>query len=172
MKKFFLFVIASGLVLDGCGGGVYMTMKPSKGFRVKSSVEVVSDGFDPVSLQPKIERALFENGVNIQSPSLTPAGSVLRQDLMSQAASLSTGNTTDSVLAGSSTLNGRGVASLYLLEFTYKSDYTFSGEVITDFNATVFKDGEIAGMMSYHGGGMTADKLAENVGKELAQKLK
>lgn len=172
MQKFFLFVIALGLILDGCGGGLDMTMRPSKGFKVKSSVEVESNGFDPVSLKPKIERALFENGVSVESSSLTSAGSVLQRDLMSEAAGLSPGKTTDPVSAGSSTVSGREKGSKYLLEFTYKFDYTFSGAVITDFSATVLKAGEIVGMMSYHGGRTTAEKLAENVGKKLAQELK
>jgi hypothetical protein len=172
MRKLFLFVIALGLILDSCGGGLDMTMKSSKGFKVKSSVDVESNGFDPASLQQKIERALFENGVNVESPSLTQGGTVLQHDLMSQAGSLSPGKTTDSVSAGSSVADGREKSSVYLLEFTYESNYTFSGVVITDFTATVFNAGEIVGMISYHGGQTTADKLAENVGKKLAQELK
>ena len=147
MRKFSLFVIALGLILDSCGGGLDMTMKPSKGFKVKSSVEVESNGFDPASLQPQIERALFANGVNVESPSLTQGGSVLQHDLMSQAGSLSPGKTTDSVSTGSSAAKGREKGSLYLLEFAYESNYTFSGVVITDFSATLFNAGEIVGMM-------------------------
>lgn len=172
MRKFFLFVISLSLILEGCGGGLDMTMRPSKGFKVKSTVEVESNGFDPASMQSKIERALFENGVNIESPSLTRGGSVLQHDLMSQAGSPSPGKTTDSVSARSSAANGREEGAVYLLEFTYESNYTFSGIVITDFTATVFNAGETVGMIDYHGGQMTADKLAQNVGKELSQQLK
>ncbi len=172
MKNYLLFAIVLGLTLDGCGGGLELTMKPGKGFKVKSTVEVESDGFDPVNLQHTIERALFKNGVNIQSASLAPTGSAPQQDLMSQGASPSTGKKTDSVSTGLSTVKGAVENSVYLLTFAYKSNYTFSGEMITDFSATVFKAGEIVGMISYHGAGMPVEQLAENVGKDLAQKLK
>ncbi len=172
MRKFFLFIIALDLILDGCGGGLDMTMKPSKGFKVKSSVEVEGSGLDAANLQLKIERALFKNGVNVTSLSVASVGSPLGGGLVSQDASQSSGKSTDSVSAGSSTIKGRGDGSGYLLEFRYKFDYAFPGVMITDFSATVFKGGEIVGMMSYHGGRTTAERLAENVGKELAQKLK
>ncbi len=172
MKTSFLFVIALSLVLDSCGGGLELTMKPSKGFKVKSSVEVESNGFDPLSLRSKIARALFKNGINVESPLFTAAGSPRQQDLVSQAAAPTTVGKSDSVAAGSSTVNGRGQSPLYFLEFTYKSDYTFSGGVITDFSATILKAGEIVGEIGYHGGRITPEQLAENVGKELAQKLK
>ncbi len=171
MRKLFLFVIALGLILEGCGGGLEMTMKPGKGFKVKSSVEVESNGFDPASLQQRIERALFENGVNVESPSLTQGESVLQHDI-SQAGSPSPGKTTDSVSAVSTAANGREKGHVYLLEFSYESNLTFSGVVIRDFTATVYNAGEIVGMIGYHGGQMTPEKLADDVGKKLAQELK
>ncbi|MGO9481954.1 MAG: hypothetical protein ACLP05_09270 [Candidatus Kryptoniota bacterium] len=174
MKILFLFIIGASLTLDGCGGGLDMTMKPSTGFKRTSSVTVKSDNFDSANLRPKIEYALFKNGINIVSPSFEQTGGQDQGDSPNQLSSLSQQRTTDSALAHSA--NGQGKGAVYLLKFTYNFDYTFSGEVITDFSAAVLEPGtgDVVGIISYHGGGhgTAPDELANTVGKKLSQQLK
>jgi len=174
MKKLFLFAIALGLMLNGCGGGLDVTMKPNTGFKRTSSVKVESDDFDGANLQPKIERALFKNGVEVRSPLLTRMGIQPQHEFVEQLASSSPRMIPDSASAGSSTLNGGKEGSEYLLEFTYSFNNSNSGDLITEFSATVVEaaSGEIVGIINYHGGGTTADDLAESVGKKLGQELK
>ncbi len=174
MKKLYLFIIAIGLMFDGCGGGLDMTMKPSTGFKKTSSVAVESDNFDSANLRPKIEEALFANGINVISPSIVQTG--IQGNLTNQLSNQSSQRAADSASARSSTPNGQGNGSEYLLKFTYNFDYTFLGEVITDFSAAIVepKTGEVVGIMSYHGNakGTAPDELANTVGKKLSQQLK
>ena len=150
MKKSFLLIIALGLVLDGCGGGLDMTMKPSTGFKLTSSVGVKCDNFDSANLRPKIEEALFRNGVEVISPSFAQTDIQLQGDSTGQLSNQSSQRAADTASAHSSTPKVRG--NEYLLRFTYSFDYTLSGEVITDFNAAVVEPGtgEVVGVMSYH----------------------
>jgi len=161
-------------MLDGCGGGLDMTMKPSSGFKLTSSVAVKSDNFDGANLRPKIEEALFRNGINVISPSFAQAGIQLQGDSANQLSNESSQKTADSASAHSSTPKDRG--NEYLLRFTYNFDYTLSGEVITDFSAAIVESrtGEVVGIMSYHGDGdgIAPDELASRVGKKISQQLK
>jgi hypothetical protein len=174
MKKSFLFIIAVGLVLGGCGGGLDITMKPATGFKLTSSVLVKCDNFDGLNLRPQIEEALYRNGVNVVSPSFAPAGNQLQSDSSNRLSNQFSQREADSASAHSSALNVRGHE--YLLEFTYNFDYTLLGEVITDFSAAIVEPGtgEVVGVMSYHIGsdGTAPDKLANSVGKKLSQELK
>ncbi len=174
MKKSILFMIGIGLMVDGCGGGLNMTMKPSTGFKLTSSVAVKCDSFDSADLRQKIEKALFRNGVNVISPSFAQTGIQLQADSTNRSSNQPSQRTADSASAHSSAPKGRG--NEYLLEFTYSFDYTLSGEVITDFNAAVVEPGtgEVVGIMSDHTGsdGTTPDELANTIGKKLSQQLK
>ena len=151
-----------------------MTMKPSTGFKLTSSVAVKSGNFDSANLRPKIEEALFRNGINVISPSFAQTGIQLQGDSTNQPSNQSSKRTADSASTHSSALNGRG--NEYLLEFTYNFDYTLSGEVITDFSAAIVEPGtgEVVGVMSYHGNGngTAPDELANTVGKKISQQLK
>ena len=173
MKLFFC-MIAAGLMLHGCGGGIDMAMKPSTGFKLTSSMAVRSDNFDGMNLRPKIEEALFRNGIDIISPSFARTGIHLQGDSANQLSNQSLNQTTDNASAHSPTINEQG--NKYLLEFTYNFNYTLSGEMIRDFSAAIveLKTGEVVGIMSYHdkGDGVLPDELAGSVGKKISQQLK
>lgn len=151
-----------------------MTMKPSTGFKLASSVAVKSDNFDSANLRPKIEEALFRNGVNVISPSIVQAGIQLQGDSTNQPSNQSSRKTADSTSARSSKPKEQG--NEYLLKFTYSFDYTLSGEVVTDFSAAIVdsRTGEVVGIISYHGDadGVAPDELANSVGKKISQQLK
>ncbi|HUI31929.1 MAG TPA: hypothetical protein VLX91_17095 [Candidatus Acidoferrales bacterium] len=174
MKNLFLLIIAAGLILDGCGGGLEMTMKPSTSFKLTSPVAVRSGNFDGADLRPKIEEALFRNGVNVMSPSFARTEIQLQDNSNNQPSNQSSQGTSDSASVHSSRINGQG--NEYLLEFTYDFEYTLSGKLVTDFSAAIVEPqtGEVVGIISYHGkgDGVAPDELANSVGKKISQQLK
>ena len=169
-------MIAVGLVLEGCGGGLDVTVRPKTGLKRTSSVTVESGNFDSANLKFKIEKALFKNGVDVESPSFAGTNAGTESASTAQLSNPSSQTISDSATSHSATGNGQSKKFVYLLKFTYDFDYTFSGEVITDFSAAVVEPetGEVVGIMGYHdkGGGATADELADIVGKKLSQQLK
>jgi len=176
MKNLIISVMALGLMLDGCGGGLDVTMKPSAGFKRTSSVAVESDNLDNANLKSRIEKALFRNGIDVASPSFARASVQAEGNSTNRLSNSSSRIMLDSASSQSSAGYAQGNKSVYLLKFTYEFDYTFSGEVITDFSAAIVEPGtgEVVGIVSYHGkgDGIAPDELADMVGKQISQKLK
>lgn len=131
VKTICIFAITLSIFLIfGCAGTVNVSVKPDTSFTPKSTITVVSSGYDPLGVQGKIEHLLMSRGFEVVSEAVARDKVKYQDKIKSDAPGQSE--------AEASLERVQEVRSTYILRFSYsyRSDIPH-GNVFRNFTASV-----------------------------------
>lgn len=125
-----LTIISFTLQIFGCAGAVNVTVKPDTYFSTNSTITVVSNGYDPLGVQGKIEHLLMNHGFEVVSEAVA-SDKIRYEDKIKNS-------TSGQSEAEASLERVKEVRSAFILQFTYsyRADIPH-GNVFNNFAASI-----------------------------------
>jgi len=159
--------------LISCSGSLNVYVKPNTTFSEQTSITVVSEKWDPLSVQGKLEHTLASRGFNVVSEAV--AGTKIEFKASSEEVTTESTKATDKK---ASIEKVQEIPSIFILKFDYKHRMDWPhGNVFENFSATVvdLHNGEIVASVDFSQGGFGSKSITGVLTEfvdELAKKIK